>query len=178
MAGEILPSESISGSLARRSPRETEGSRPALHVASLHCGRTGEALLLTAIYLVMPAGRLSFRHAVIGGVTAAVLWEITRHILVWYYTTMSQIDVADTGRLWLSNHVYRGPFERRDRRLGVAPGSASDRGVRAYRPRADRGARSANANRRSPVRGGRIIPGSIALARPSESCLYRKFGSA
>ena len=57
-------------------------------------GVTGEALLLTAIYLVMPVGRLSFRHALIGGVTAALLWEITRHILVWYYTTMSQIQVV------------------------------------------------------------------------------------
>jgi membrane protein len=57
-------------------------------------GVTGEALLLTAIYLVMPAGRISFHHALIGGVTAAVLWEITRHILVWYYTTMSQIQVV------------------------------------------------------------------------------------
>jgi membrane protein len=57
-------------------------------------GVTGEALLLTAIYLVMPVGRLSFRHALIGGVTAAALWEITRHILVWYYMTMSQIQVV------------------------------------------------------------------------------------
>jgi membrane protein len=57
-------------------------------------GVTGEALLLTAIYLVMPVGRLSFRHALIGGVTAALLWEITRHILVWYYTTMAQIQVV------------------------------------------------------------------------------------
>jgi membrane protein len=57
-------------------------------------GVTGEALLLTAIYLVMPVGRLSIRHAVIGGVTATVLWEITRHILVWYYASMSQIQVV------------------------------------------------------------------------------------
>lgn len=55
---------------------------------------TGEVLLLTAIYLVMPVGRLSIRHAAIGGVTATVLWEITRHILVWYYATMSQIQVV------------------------------------------------------------------------------------
>src|SRR5205823_9871316 len=46
------------------------------------------------IYLVMPVGRLSLRHALIGGATAAVLWEITRHILVWYYTSMSQIQVV------------------------------------------------------------------------------------
>jgi YihY family inner membrane protein len=57
-------------------------------------GVTGEMLLLTAIYLVMPVGRLSLRHALIGGATATVLWEITRHILIWYYTTMSQIQVV------------------------------------------------------------------------------------
>jgi len=57
-------------------------------------GVTGEALLLSAIYLVMPVGRLSLRHALIGGATATVLWEITRHILVWYYTSMSQIQVV------------------------------------------------------------------------------------
>ncbi|MDQ6735747.1 MAG: YihY/virulence factor BrkB family protein, partial [Nitrospirota bacterium] len=49
-------------------------------------GVTGEFLLLSSIYLVMPVGRLSLRHALIGGATAAILWEITRHILVWYYT--------------------------------------------------------------------------------------------
>jgi membrane protein len=40
-------------------------------------GVIGEALLLTAIYLVMPVGRLSLRHALIGGATATLLWEIT-----------------------------------------------------------------------------------------------------
>jgi uncharacterized BrkB/YihY/UPF0761 family membrane protein len=39
----------------------------------------------------MPVGRLSLRHALIGGVTAALLWELTRHVLVWYFTTLSQI---------------------------------------------------------------------------------------
>jgi membrane protein len=57
-------------------------------------GVTGEMLLLTAIYFVMPVGRLSFRHALIGGATATVLWEMTRHMLAWYYTTMSQIQVV------------------------------------------------------------------------------------
>jgi YihY family inner membrane protein len=57
-------------------------------------GVLGEALLLTAIYLVMPVGRLAVRHALIGGVTATVLWEITRHALVWYYATVSQIQVV------------------------------------------------------------------------------------
>src|SRR3954447_18571882 len=57
-------------------------------------GVIGEVLLLSAIYLVMPVGRLSLRHALIGGATATLLWEVTRHILVWYYTTMSQIQVV------------------------------------------------------------------------------------
>ena len=57
-------------------------------------GVTGEALLLTAIYFAMPVGRLSFRHALIGGATATILWEITRHALVWYFQTMSQIQLV------------------------------------------------------------------------------------
>lgn len=57
-------------------------------------GVIGEAMLLSAIYLVMPVGRLSFRHALIGGVFATVLWEITRHALSWYYATVSQIQVV------------------------------------------------------------------------------------
>jgi membrane protein len=56
-------------------------------------GVAGEILLLSSIYLVMPVGRLSLRHAMIGGATAAVLWEISRHIFVWYYTSISQIQV-------------------------------------------------------------------------------------
>lgn len=57
-------------------------------------GIVGEVLLLTSIYLVMPVGRLSLRHALIGGVTAALLWEITRHILVWYFSTLSLVNVV------------------------------------------------------------------------------------
>lgn len=57
-------------------------------------GVAGEVLLLTSIYLVMPVGRLSWRHALIGGATAAFLWEITRHVLTWYLGTISQIRVV------------------------------------------------------------------------------------
>ena len=42
----------------------------------------------------MPVGRLSFRHALIGGTTAALLWEATRHVLVWYFSTISQIQLV------------------------------------------------------------------------------------
>jgi YihY family inner membrane protein len=57
-------------------------------------GVSGEILLLTAIYLVMPVGRLSFRHALIGGTVATLLWELTRHFLVWYFSTISQIQLV------------------------------------------------------------------------------------
>jgi YihY family inner membrane protein len=56
-------------------------------------GIVGEVLLLTSIYLVMPVGKLSLRHALIGGFTATILWEITRHVLVWYFTTLSLVNV-------------------------------------------------------------------------------------
>lgn len=57
-------------------------------------GVAGEILLLTAIYLVMPAGQLRLKHALIGGIVAGLLWEITRHLLVWYFATLSQISVV------------------------------------------------------------------------------------
>ena len=57
-------------------------------------GVVGEIALLTSLYLVMPVGRLVLRHALIGGVTAALLWEITRHILVWYFSTLSLVNLV------------------------------------------------------------------------------------
>jgi YihY family inner membrane protein len=57
-------------------------------------GFAGEVFVLTSVYLVMPAGRLAWRHALIGGITAAVLWEITRHVLVWYFATLSQVTLV------------------------------------------------------------------------------------
>ena len=42
----------------------------------------------------MPVGRLSLRHALLGGASAGILWEITRHALVWYYATISQVRVV------------------------------------------------------------------------------------
>ena len=57
-------------------------------------GVAGEIFVLTSVYLVMPVGRLSLRHALIGAVSATVLWEITRHVLVWYFSTLSQVSVV------------------------------------------------------------------------------------
>jgi YihY family inner membrane protein len=54
-------------------------------------GVAGEVLVISSIYFVMPVGRLSWRHALIGGATAALLWEVTRHGLLWYLTTLSRV---------------------------------------------------------------------------------------
>jgi YihY family inner membrane protein len=56
-------------------------------------GVFGEILLLTSVYLVMPVGRLAWSHALVGGITATILWELTRHILVWYFSTLSFVSV-------------------------------------------------------------------------------------
>lgn len=57
-------------------------------------GVAGEIFVLSSIYLVMPVGKPSWRHALMGGVIATVLWEITRHVLVWYFGTLSQVSVV------------------------------------------------------------------------------------
>ena len=56
-------------------------------------GIGGEVLMLTSIYLVMPVVRITFSHALVGGITATVLWEITRRVLVWYYASFSMVNI-------------------------------------------------------------------------------------
>ncbi|MCG6934154.1 MAG: YihY/virulence factor BrkB family protein [Gallionella sp.] len=65
-------------------------SRWLIYVA----GVVGEVLLISSIYYFMPVGRLSASHALIGGATAALLWEIIRHALGWYLGTLSQVSVV------------------------------------------------------------------------------------
>jgi len=57
-------------------------------------GFASEVLLLTGIYVVMPIGRTPFRYAMMGGTAMAVLWEITRHVLAWYFATLSQASAV------------------------------------------------------------------------------------
>ncbi|MGD8630283.1 MAG: YihY/virulence factor BrkB family protein [Gammaproteobacteria bacterium] len=73
------------------------------HTLSLHdydagvlytLGVIGEILLLSSLYLVMPTGRLAIHHALVGGITATILWELTRHFMVWYFSTLSIINVV------------------------------------------------------------------------------------
>ena len=57
-------------------------------------GLTGEIFVLTSVYMVMPVGKLSLRRALMGGVTAALLWELTRPGLGWYFATLSQVGLV------------------------------------------------------------------------------------
>ena len=57
-------------------------------------GVSGEIFVLTSIYMVMPVRRPSLSHALIVAITAIALWELTRHVLVWYLATLSQISMV------------------------------------------------------------------------------------
>ncbi len=58
-------------------------------------GVVGLILVLTSIYLVMPpTGRIRPRHALVGGIVVGLLWEATRHILLWYFSTLSVVGVV------------------------------------------------------------------------------------
>ncbi len=57
-------------------------------------GIIAEILLISAIYYFMPVGGLTAKHALIGGTTAGLLWELIRHILIWYFASMSQVSVV------------------------------------------------------------------------------------
>jgi len=56
-------------------------------------GVVGLTLLLTSFYMVMPVGKISLRHAVLGSFCVTVMWEVTRHILVWYFSTLSMVNI-------------------------------------------------------------------------------------
>ena len=64
-------------------------SRVVLYVL----GIMGEVLMLTSIYLVMPVVRSTVWHALIGGIAATFLWEITRRVMVWFYSVLSMVNI-------------------------------------------------------------------------------------
>ena len=57
-------------------------------------GLAAEALIIAAIYHFLPVGRIAVRYALVGGCTAALLWEIIRHLLVWYFTSLSNASIV------------------------------------------------------------------------------------
>lgn len=58
------------------------------------CGVFAEVVILSLIYLLMPVGRTRVSHALIGGVVATLCWEIARHGLLWYFTSISHAGVV------------------------------------------------------------------------------------
>ncbi len=56
-------------------------------------GLLGLVLLFSLFYKIMPVVKVSFRRALVGGLTATILWEIVRHLLVYYYTKFSMVNV-------------------------------------------------------------------------------------
>ena len=57
-------------------------------------GFAAEILIVAFIYLTLPVGRMPLRHALIGGLAASLVWEVIRHLLVWYFTTLSKTSVV------------------------------------------------------------------------------------
>jgi YihY family inner membrane protein len=57
-------------------------------------GLAAEASILTTLYLVLPVGRTRLLHALAGGLVATALWELLRHLLVWYFTTLSKANIV------------------------------------------------------------------------------------
>lgn len=50
-------------------------------------------VVFTGIYKILPIVRIPTKRALVGGITAGLLWDITRRILVYYFTNLSMINV-------------------------------------------------------------------------------------
>jgi YihY family inner membrane protein len=50
-------------------------------------------MMFSAIYKVLPIVRISPRRAVIGGLVAAILWEATRLVMMYYFLNISFVNV-------------------------------------------------------------------------------------
>ncbi len=125
-------------------------------------GFAGEVCILTSIYLVMPVGRLSVRHALIGALTAggAVADHAARARVV-----LRDLVAGERG-LRIADDRDRGVDEPRDRGRAAAPRGAGDLGVRAARRiGAPLGAAHRVNSRRAAARGLAQHPFEVFVAR-------------
>jgi membrane protein len=67
----------------------TDAPRIGFHLLGL----LGLCILFTSIYKVLPVARIQFRRALVGGVTAALLWDGVRWLLVWYFGNISLVNL-------------------------------------------------------------------------------------
>ena len=88
VAIQSLAQESISIFGAEWSLRGLSG--PAFY----GMGLAGEILILTLFYTVLPIGHTRIRHGLLGAVIITVIWEVVRHVLVWYFATLSKASVV------------------------------------------------------------------------------------
>ena len=65
-------------------------SKPAFYLL----GFGMETLIFSAIYMIMPVGKTPLFHALFGGFVAALLWEVTRHVLAWYFSTLFKGNIV------------------------------------------------------------------------------------
>ena len=56
-------------------------------------GFVGEVILFAAIYYVLPPVKIRLKHALVGAIAAALLWEVMRRLLVWYFVNLSSVNV-------------------------------------------------------------------------------------
>jgi membrane protein len=54
----------------------------------------GLVILLASFYGVMPMAKISWKRALLGGFIAATLWEAVRLLMMWYFATISLVDVV------------------------------------------------------------------------------------
>jgi membrane protein len=54
----------------------------------------GMFLLFSAIYKVMPVVRIGYYRALVGGFVAALLWEVVRLVLVYYFANISLVNAV------------------------------------------------------------------------------------
>ena len=66
---------------------------PLSHTLLRLLGMAVSVVILTALYVIMPVGRVKLSRAALGALAATVLWEIVRHILVWYFANLSMVNV-------------------------------------------------------------------------------------
>jgi YihY family inner membrane protein len=57
-------------------------------------GYLGVALLVASIYKVLPVVRIAPSRALVGGLVAAALWEVSRRALLWWFANLSVIDTV------------------------------------------------------------------------------------
>jgi YihY family inner membrane protein len=66
---------------------------PLTHGVLYVLGVGGLVFLFTSLYIVMPVIHIRPRHALLGGVIATALWEVVRHVLMWYFNTLSMVNL-------------------------------------------------------------------------------------